>query len=128
MKSVFEIAYRYIIPYINRRLVEIMYQNKLSKIEIAKKLGITPSAVSRYLAKQRGAQIDLTKNKDVEQKILKIAQKIINKNPTTYEINRDITETTIYILSKKYICPIHKKIEPKINPTKCNICPQIFNK
>ncbi|ABN69378.1 conserved hypothetical protein [Staphylothermus marinus F1] len=126
MKSIFELAYRYIVPYINRRIVEIMYQHGLSEIEIARKLRITPSAVSRYLAKQRGVQIDLSRNIDVERKLEELAEKIIDKNPSIYEIYRDITSLTLYIMSKKYMCNIHKKLDPEIDPLKCNICPELF--
>lgn len=125
--SVFELGYRYLLPSINRRLVEKLCELGLMKIEIARKLKLSHSAISRYLAMQRGYFIDLTRFPDVEEMIAKLALTIKEKNLSIYDIQREILKIALYVLSRKYLCEYHAKISLDIELDKCNICPTIFH-
>lgn len=124
--SVFELGYRYLLPSINRRLVEKLRELGLMNVEIARKLKLSHSAISRYLLMQRGCFIDLTKFSDVEKMIAKLALMVKEEKPSVYDIQREILKIALYILSRKYICEYHAKISLDIEPDKCNICPTIF--
>ncbi|MCY0868390.1 MAG: transcriptional regulator [Desulfurococcus sp.] len=126
MKSIYEIAYRYIVPYVNRRIVEILREKGLAETEIARRLAVTPSAVSRYMSRERGGQVDLTRYRDVEEKIKSIAERVASGQPVI-ETYMEVAKVTAYILSRKYACSIHVKLDPEVNPAQCNICPQLFN-
>ncbi len=124
MKTPFELAYRYVIPYIQRKLVLALKARGLSNIEIARKLGITPSAVTRYLKGERGAGIDLSRHKDVESLIQRLADSIINEDGDQYHVFTAVTGITTYALARKYLCSQHSKIDPEVDPHRCDVCPQ----
>ncbi len=82
-----EIEVWYIIPSIRAELVKFMLKDGLKQREIAKKLGLRESAVSQYVKKKRGKEINLPIR--IKKQIEKSAQLIIKdkKNPS-HEIQR----------------------------------------
>jgi len=127
MKTPYELAYRYVIPYIQRRLVQALRARGLSNTEIAKKLGITPSAVTRYLKGERGTGIDLSMYADVEEAIEKIADAVIRRGLDKYGVMTAATAVTAYVLSRKYLCAYHAQIDEGVDPSKCSVCTQVFS-
>ncbi len=126
MKTPYELAYRYVIPYIQRKLVLALREKGLTNIEIARKLGITPSAVTRYLKGERGAAIDLSNFGDIEEMIEALAEKIAKGTASTYEVLAATTAITAYALSRKYLCNYHALIDEEVDPHKCGVCPQVL--
>lgn len=127
MSSVFELGYRYILPSLKRMLTEVMHEElKLSRVEIARKLGISPSAVSRYLSHERGAMLEIPR--ELMNNIRKLAEEITYKNLNQHDVEMRLLKISISALSKKYFCSFHQKLEPKIDPTTCRTCPEVFSK
>ncbi|MEM2680741.1 MAG: transcriptional regulator, partial [Candidatus Bathyarchaeia archaeon] len=78
MISIFEFSYRYIIPSIKRRLVEKLVEIGVTRKEIAKKLDLSTSAISRYLSMERGTYINIAVYNDVDNAVNKLASLIKN--------------------------------------------------
>lgn len=127
MKSIFELCYRYILPAIKGRLVRELYESGLRKTDIAKKLLISHSAVSRYISGERGNLLDLSRFGDVDKMIRRLAVRVRNDKIGFYELNRELYKMTIRILSSKYICSYHGKIDSRVEVGKCNLCSEIFD-
>ncbi len=128
MSSVFELGYRYLIPSLRKRLAEIMNKElKMSEVEIARKLKITPSAVSRYLRGERGSTIEISTITDINEELTKIAKDLSTQDLDFLEIEARLLKITIQAMSKKYICWFHQKIQQSIDPANCKICPEIFS-
>ncbi len=105
-----------------------MYRElKINEVEIAKKLKITPSAVSRYLKRERGVAIEITNFKDIDKELTILAKDIATQNLDFLTIEIRLLKISILAMSKKYLCEFHHKIHPSINPTKCKICPEVFS-
>lgn len=126
MKDVFEIAYRYVMPSLRRALTEELYRRRLSKKEIANILALSHSLVSRYISNERGYLIELRQFEYVKELISRLADEIVSKNLSIYEINERLIKIAMYVMSKKYLCGFHSRIDPATDPVKCNICPNIF--
>lgn len=126
MKDVFELAYRYVVPSIRSLLVQELIRKGMLEMEAAELLGLSRSAVSRYLKAERGSAIEIAQFEDILQPIRKLAEDITYKKLDEYEIQEEITKVAAYFMSKKYFCKFHKKIDSKIDITKCNICPTVF--
>ncbi|MEL9998118.1 MAG: hypothetical protein QXH99_06475 [Sulfolobales archaeon] len=126
MRDVFEIAYRYVMPSLRRALTEELYKRKLSKKEIASKLLLSHSLVSRYINGERGYTIELRQFKDVNELVSRLADEVVSKDLSIYEINEKLIKIAIYVMSKKYLCNFHSRIDPDIDPIKCSICPNTF--
>jgi len=127
MKSIFEIAYRYLIPAIRREIVKMLIKRGFMEVEIARSLNISYSLVSRYLSGERGYNIDLSRYRDVMEKIERVADRIARKDIDFYQIYEEIDRIALYALSNRYLCSTHKAIEPYIDISKCNICPNLFS-
>ncbi len=127
--TVFELSYRHVFPAIRRRLVEILHKEyDMEEVDIAKKLGISQAAVSRYISGKRGSLVNPSAHIDVEEMIRQLAEEIAYGSIGKYGIYMELTKITLYMLSRKYVCDYHAKISPTINPEECNICPELFSK
>lgn len=126
MRSVFEIAYRYLVPAIRRELVRRLLEKGFMEVEVSRILRISHSLVSRYASGERGYNIDLSRYRDVMDRIELLAERIASGEAAYYRIYEEIDRIALYTLSRKYICSIHRAIDPHIDPAECNICPNLF--
>ncbi|WP_324736024.1 winged helix-turn-helix transcriptional regulator [Thermococcus sp. SY098] len=125
--NAFEVASKYVYPSLRRRLVEILYRDhKLTQTQVAELLHITQSAVSRYLRMNRGSFIDISNFQDIDHYLKELADKIIKEKLTEYQIHAELVEIALKMLGKGYLCPIHEKIDPELDPSKCRICIDLF--
>lgn len=127
MISVFEFGYRYVIPSIKRRLVEKLVEMGLTCKEAAKRMGLSTSTVSRYLSMERGAYINVAVHNDVDRAISELAASMRDNHVDFSNVQIQIHRIAVYALSRKYMCEDHAKIELKINPKLCLICPILFS-
>ncbi|NJE84599.1 ArsR family transcriptional regulator [Thermococcus sp. CX2] len=124
--NAFEVASRYVYPSLRRRLVEILREKGLKQTQIAELLHITQSAVSRYLRMDRGALIDVAQFPDIDDDLKKLAEEIIRKRPTEYEIHSMLVQISLEMLGKGYVCSFHSQIDPELNPAQCRVCLELF--
>ncbi|MCX8168615.1 MAG: transcriptional regulator [Candidatus Methanomethylicia archaeon] len=129
MKTPFEIGYRYIIPSLKAYLVKLLITKyNIAQTDIAKIFEISRSTVSRYFSMERGSKIDISTFKDVNKMLNELALKLLNKELDNYDIEITIMNIAMYILSMKYLCSFHSKLDLNVDPSKCRICPTIFGK
>ncbi|CAI1493948.1 Putative transcriptional regulator [Thermococcus nautili] len=124
--NAFEVASRYVYPSLRRRLVEHLRERGLKQTEIAELLHVTQSAVSRYLNMDRGALIDVSKFKDVDEDLKNLADEIVEFRPSEYDIHMRLIEIALKMLGKGYVCSFHAKIDPEVNPVECRVCIELF--
>ncbi|MEM4445646.1 MAG: helix-turn-helix domain-containing protein [Thermofilum sp.] len=122
-----ELGARYITPYIMRRLVEaLVNEHGLSRVKAAAALGISPSAVTRYLKGERGSQIDLRDRSDVEELISRLASRAASHPLSELELQLEVARIALYIMGKGYACPFHFRLEPSPRSTGCRVCLSLF--
>lgn len=109
-----ELEVWYIFPAIRRELALAMKTNGIKQVEIAKKLGVTKSAITQYLNNKRGNEIEL--NKKIKQAVNESAKKINNQMDNIREMQHLIHVTR----EEKLICQIHRLSESNLE--NCNIC------
>ncbi|MCD6348680.1 MAG: transcriptional regulator [Candidatus Korarchaeota archaeon] len=126
MKDVFEIGYRYLMPFLRGSLVRKLIEKGLNEVEIASILVMTQSAISRYANLKRGGVVDLSHRPDVTNKIEKLAKEIVNGGLNPYEIQIELLRIALYSLARGYVCEFHNVIDPRINPKECGICKKLF--
>ena len=122
----FEVASRYVYPALRRRLVEHLREKGLKQTEIAELLHVTQSAVSRYLNMDRGALIDVSKFREIDENLKNLADEIIKFRPSEYDIHLRLIDITLKMLGKGYVCSFHAKIDPEVNPSECRVCIELF--
>ncbi len=125
--SVPQLAAKYIYPALRRRLVEILYyEEKMSQIEIARLLGISQSAVSRYVEGNRGVYIDVSKYKDIDRELRVLAHRIAGKKISVYDMQLELSRITMVFLGRGYACFLHAKLDKDIDLGKCRTCIVLF--
>ncbi len=126
--DLFELLYRYVYPAIRKRLAEILYYDeKMKQEEIARILGVSQSAVSRYIEGQRGSAIDIASISYVNEKLRELAKRISRKSVDEYTVQVELVRLSLAILARKELCRFHASIDPSIDYTRCNICPIAFS-
>ncbi|MFN3268716.1 MAG: transcriptional regulator, partial [Zestosphaera sp.] len=115
-------------PSLKKRLAEIMSKElRMSEVEIARKLKITPSAVSRYLRGERGSAIEVSVITDINEELTKLARDLSTRDLDFLEIEARLLKITVRAMSKKYLCWFHQKIQQSIDPVSCRVCPEVFS-
>ncbi|MEM0028989.1 MAG: transcriptional regulator [Ignisphaera sp.] len=126
MRSTYELASKYVVPAIKRRLVLELAKKGLMGVEIARKLGISQSLVTRYLSGERGSYINIDEYTDIVKLVEGLANRIIENHMSEYDVVRELDRIVMAFMVRKYLCKKHKEIEPSIDITKCNICPSLY--
>jgi len=120
-----ELASKSVIPAIRalvvRRLVE---EHGMTQQEAAKLLGVTQPAVSKYLHEKRGAAIKLSGIKEIDQATGEIAELVSSKRVHQIEVMSKIEAACEYVRKNRYMCDLHKKLEPAMDINACHICEQ----
>ncbi len=126
MKSPLYLLDKYVYPALRRQLVLKLYSKGLGVSEISRRLKLSKSLVSRYIRGERGSLVDVSKYRDVVEELDKIAEGIINNDIDEYMVEIQLVKLALYMMKKRYLCIYHGKIDPEINPSKCNICIEAF--
>ncbi len=120
-----ELASKSVIPAIRalivRRLVE---EHGMTQQEAAKLLGVTQPAVSKYLHQKRGAAIQLTGIKEIDEATDEIAAMVSSQKAEPIEVMSKIEAACDYVRKNRYMCDLHKKLEPSMDVDACHICEQ----
>lgn len=119
MNAPCEIIVSKVLPTIRSELArEMVKKHELSQRQVAKKLGITESAVSQYLSKKRGHNIVL--NNSIKKMIRNLAAKKVKQDSDNLDTIKEICMICSFMRESKEICKLHRKIEDI--PEHCKIC------
>lgn len=99
----------------------------MSVVEIAKKLKMSPSAVSRYLRSERGTTVEVARFPDIEYELKKLARDLITQDLDWLAVETRLLRISLLAMSKKYLCGLHHELQPSIDPVNCRICPELFS-
>jgi len=113
---------------VTRELVE---KYGLKQTEVARRMGITPAAVTQYLKSVRGGSAvkrveDL---REVCEAASKIAEDLINPKATVESTLEEICKICTTLRSKGILCEMHKEVLPALRGRPCNCqCPLHISK
>jgi hypothetical protein len=120
-----ELASKSVIPAIRALIVKrLVEDHDMTQQEAAKLLGVTQPAVSKYLHQKRGAAIKLGGIKAVEQATDEIAELVSSRKAPQVEVMSKIEATCEYVRRNRYMCDLHKKLEPNMDVNSCHVCEQ----
>ncbi|HDN75716.1 MAG TPA: transcriptional regulator [Acidilobales archaeon] len=125
--TLFELLYRYIYPALRRRFAIVLYREfGLKQERIAKILGITQSAVSRYVDGRRGILVGFEDIPEVNEQLRTIARRVLSGELDEYGVQVELMRVIFKLLGERRLCIIHAKVDSSIDYTKCSICPNLF--
>jgi len=120
-----ELASKSVIPAIRALIVKrLVVEHGMTQQEAAKLLGVTQPAVSKYLHQKRGAAIRLGGIKEVERATSNIADMVSSRKVPAIEVMSKIEETCEYVRRHRFMCDLHKRLEPGMDVNSCHICEQ----
>jgi len=120
-----ELASKSVIPAIRALVVKRLVEDHgMTQQEAAKLLGVTQPAVSKYLHEKRGAAIKLNGIKEIDKATGEIAQLVTSKKAPQIEVMSKIEAACDYVRRNRYMCDLHKKLEPSMDVNSCHVCEQ----
>ncbi len=96
----------------------------LPEAQIARALGITQPAVSKYFWEKRGRAIDFDNRYDVKNMTEVIADGIANHKLSNVQVANMIKEICDYVMRNGYMCDLHYEVDPQVKNSNCKICMQ----
>ena len=120
-----ELTSKSVIPAIRALIVKRLVEDHgMTQQEAAKLLGVTQPAVSKYLHEKRGAAIRLTGIREIDQATTEIAELVSSQKAKPIEIMSKIEAACEYVRRNRYMCDLHKKLEPSMDIDSCHVCEQ----
>jgi len=120
-----ELASKSVIPAIRALIVKrLVEEHDMTQEEAAKLLGVTQPAVSKYLHEKRGAAIKLTGIREIERATDDIAAMVSSHKAKPIEVMSKIEAACEYVRKNRYMCDLHKKLEPTMDVNSCHVCEQ----
>src|SRR5271157_4364729 len=118
-----ELASKSVIPAIRALIVKrLVEEHDMTQQEAAKLLGVTQPAVSKYLHHKRGAAIRLGGIKEIEQATSEIAELVSTHKAKQTEVMSKIEAACDYVRRNRYMCDLHKRLEPEFDVNSCHVC------
>jgi len=120
-----ELASKSVIPAIRALVVKrLVEKHGMTQQEAAKLLGVTQPAVSKYLHEKRGAAIKLNGIKEIDEAAGEIAELVSSQKVPQIEVMSKIEAACDYVRRNRYMCDLHKKLEPSMDINSCHVCEQ----
>jgi len=120
-----ELASKSVIPAIRALVVKrLVEEHGMTQQEAAKLLGVTQPAVSKYLHEKRGAAIKLNGIKEIDEATGEIAELVSSRKVPQIEVMSKIEAACDYVRRNRYMCDLHKKLEPSMDVNSCHVCEQ----
>lgn len=127
MRSIFELGYRYVFPAVMKMLVEELEKLGMREAEIAGRLGMPRSTVSRYLSGERGGTLDLRGVPGVSLLVRRLAASVAEGLAGPEDVYLGVTEAALQALAAKALCRQHAILDPRLDPERCGVCPTLFS-
>lgn len=109
------VVVRYILPAIRVLIArELVEKYGLKRIEVARKMGITPAAVTQYLEEVRGktATSIVESSEKATGIISQIAEALVKNEVSVHDVMVEICEICRVMRSSGLICEMHKETFP----------------
>jgi predicted transcriptional regulator len=120
-----ELASKSVIPAIRALIVKrLVEEHDMTQQEAAKLLGVTQPAVSKYLHQKRGAAIRLGGIKEIDQATREIADMVSTHKADPTDVMGKIEAACEYVRRNRYMCDLHKRLEPEFDVNSCHVCEQ----
>jgi len=118
-----EVAVKSVIPAIRAYVAQELTQtHKMKQNDVANLLGITQTAVSKYIRHVRGRVIRIDKTKEIQTMMNEIASKIANEKISGPKLIPRFCEVCQAVRRKGLMCELCRRSEPTLDINACNIC------
>lgn len=118
-----EVAVKSVIPAVKALLAKELVENYgMKQSEVAKILGISQSAVSKYQANVRGHVIEIEDVDEIRTQIVRMTSLLTEKKNQRTEFLKLFCQACTIIREKGLMCQFCQKSDPTIKIEECGLC------
>jgi len=118
-----EVAVKSVIPSIRAYIAkELTQTHKMKQDDVADLLGITQTAVSKYIRHVRGQVINLDQTREIQGMISRIASNIAAEKTQGPQLTQKLCEACKAVRSMGLMCELCRRSDPTLDIESCGIC------
>jgi len=118
-----EIAVKSVIPAIRAYVAtELTQKHKMKQTDAANRLGITQTAISKYIAHVRGQEIRISQNQEIRNMMNQIVLKIADGEIAGPQLILGFCEVCRAVRQNGLMCQLCKRSDPTFDIRSCNAC------
>jgi len=118
-----EVAVKSVIPALRAYIAKELTQSYgLKQTDIAKLLGITQTAISKYARHVRGVVLQVENIDEVQIIVKEICVSLVNGDMSRNEVIKHFCAACRVIRRKRLMCKLCKRSDPTIDIRQCIIC------
>jgi len=118
-----EIAVKSVIPAIRAYIAkELTQTHKMKQNDVANHLGITQTAVSKYISHVRGRVIRIDQTEEIRNMLNEIASKVADEKISDSQLTLRFCEVCKTVRENGLMCELCKRSDPTINVKACQVC------
>jgi predicted transcriptional regulator len=112
-----------VIPAIRAYIAKQLIQTyKMKQTDVAGLLGITQTAVSKYVGNVRGQALRIDQEDEIQSMMNKIASRIANKKTSRPQLTLEFCSVCRAVRRNGQMCELCKRSDPEITTVSCDIC------
>lgn len=118
-----EIAVKSLIPSIRAYIAkELTQTHEMKQEDAAKLLGITQTAISKYVRDVRGQVIKVHQTPEIREMMYKIASKAASKKMSSSELTLEFCAVCKTVRQNGLMCDLCKRSNPELETRLCTVC------
>lgn len=118
-----EIAVKSVIPAVRAYIAtELTQTHKMKQTEAAERLGITQTAISKYISHVRGQVISIGQIEEASNLMNQIALDVAHNKISGPHIIPRLCEVCRVVRENGFMCELCKRVDPKISLETCQAC------
>ncbi len=118
-----EVAVKSVIPAIRAYIAKQLIQTyNMKQTDVAGLLGITQTAVSKYVGNVRGQALRVDQEDEIQSMMNKIASRIADKKTSGPQLTLEFCSVCRAVRRNGQMCELCKRSDPEITRVSCEIC------
>jgi len=118
-----EVAVKSVVPAIRAYIAKELTQTyKMKQTDVAYVLGITQTAVSKYLSNVRGQAIRIDQEMEIQSMMNEIASKIADRRVSGPRLVLEFCHVCEAVRGSGLMCALCQRSDPSLDIKKCLIC------
>ena len=118
-----EVAVKSVIPAIRAYIAKQLIQTyNMRQTDVADFLGITQTAVSKYVGNVRGQALRIDQKDEIQSMMNKIASRIADKKTSGPQLTLEFCTVCRAVRRNGQMCELCRRSDPEIRRVSCDVC------
>ncbi len=118
-----EVAVKSVIPAIRAYIAKQLIQTyKMKQTDVAGSLGITQTAVSKYIGNVRGQALRIDRETEIQDMMNKIASRIADRKTFGTQLMLEFCAVCKTVRRNGQMCELCRRSDPEVRKVSCDVC------